>query len=27
LQSYSENLLSEQHLKSFRSITIKDDEH
>ncbi len=27
LQSYSKDLLSEQHLKSFRSITIKDDEH
>ena len=27
LWSYSENSLSEQHLKSFRSITIKDDEH
>ncbi len=24
---YSEDLLSKQHLKSFRSITIKDDEH
>ncbi len=27
LQSYSENLLSEQHSESLRSITIKDDEH
>ena len=27
LQSYSENSLSEQHSKSLRSITIKDDEY
>ncbi len=27
LQSYSEDSLSEQHSESFRSITIKDDEH
>ncbi len=27
LRSYSENSLSEQHSESFRSITIKDDEH
>ncbi len=27
LQSYSEDLLSEQHSESLRSITIKDDEH
>ncbi len=27
LWSYSEDSLSEQHLKSFRSITIKDNEH
>ncbi len=27
LQSYSEDLLSEQHSKSLRSIIIKDDEH
>ncbi len=27
LQSYSENLLSEQHSKSFRLIIIKDDEY
>ncbi len=27
LQSYSEDFLSEQHSKSLRSITIKDDEH
>ncbi len=27
LQLYSENFLSEQYLKSFRSITIKDNEH
>ncbi len=27
LQSYSENLLSEQHSESFRLIIIKDDEY
>ncbi len=27
LQSYSEDLLSEQHSESLRLITIKDDEH
>ena len=27
LQSYSNDSLSDQHIKSFRSITIKDEEH